>query len=102
MYDVGLQIGTCSVWPEALTTLQQVLLAMDDACRANAQSTPLGYYKAHPLGAQAMRVVCYTPTPGAFEYGLVTGVARKYKPARSLHVRVEPEPVPADFLPILK
>lgn len=102
VYAVGLQIATASVWPVGMATLEAVLLALDDTCRANIQSSPMGYYKSHPLGEHAMRVMCYTPTPVSFEHGLVTGVARQYKPAGSLRVRVEMEAVPPGSLPELK
>lgn len=102
VYAVGLQIAECSVWPDTIGTLEQALYALDEACQANVDSSPMGYYRTQVLAPRTMRVVCYTPTPTNFEWGLITGVARKFKPVGSIRIRVEPEDTPTDSPVLLK
>lgn len=100
VYSIGLHIVHCSKWPAGITTLDEALHAMDRACRANVQGSDIGHYSYEPAGPQQARLACLTPTPPDFEYGLLTGVARKFKPPGSLVTRVEKEPLP-DGSPLL-
>lgn len=102
VYSLGLHIVHCCKWPADLTTLDEALQAMDRACRANVQGDDIGYYAYEKAGPHQALLTCLTPTPLDFEYGLLTGVARKFKPPGCLLIRVEKAPVPEGSPPLLK
>ncbi|WP_345226776.1 hypothetical protein [Hymenobacter koreensis] len=102
VYAVGLHIVTCSRWPAGLTSLNDALSALDEACRSNVEGENIGYYRVQQLAPGDVRVLCLTPTPVAFEHGLLTGMARKFRPEQSLRIRVEKEATPANSPPLLK
>jgi hypothetical protein len=102
VYAVGLQIASCSNWPSNIIHLVDALASLDQACCSNIESTPMGYYRSVRLSAKSVRVVCHTPTPPDFEYGIITGLARKFKPPGSLRIRVEKEALPANSERLLK
>lgn len=96
VYAVGLNIITQCQWPGGLTTLEQAVEALDQACRLNIQGEPIGYYRYEPCGRRCLRVECFTPTPPDFERGILTGMARQFKPAESLRIAVTAGPAAAD------
>lgn len=102
VYAVGLQVATCSRWPIHLTSLDQALEALDEACKANVRGTSIGYYRTVAHEARMLLVECLTPTPADFECGLITGLAHRFQPADSLRLRVSSEPLGLDAPPLLK
>lgn len=102
VYAVGLHIVTCSRWPAGLATLNDALGTLDEACRHNVEGGDIGYYRVQELAPGDVRVLCLTPTPVAFEHGLLTGMARKFRPQHSLRIRVEKESPPPNSPPLLK
>lgn len=96
VYAIGLQVVAHCSWPLGLANLTQALLALDEACRTNVQGEPIGYYRTEECGLQNLRVECLTPTPPDFERGLLTGLARLYKPVGAVRVFVNQETSPAD------
>jgi len=102
LYAAGLQSVTHSLWPPHLHTLHEALQALDEAYHTNIRGRDLGYYRTEGLGLRAVRVVCDTPNPLDFDFGIITGLARKFKPLGALRMRVEPENTPAGSRPTLK
>ncbi|WP_070742380.1 hypothetical protein [Hymenobacter coccineus] len=102
IYAAGLRAIDLCVWPPNLHTLSDALAALEQACRANIRGQNIGYYQVDELGPHEARVRCLTPTPAEFERGILTGLARRYQPARGLRVRVEPEPTPPNAPRLLK
>ncbi|WP_139921528.1 hypothetical protein [Hymenobacter sp. DG01] len=92
VYAAGLQVIRHSLWPAHLQTLPQALGSLQQAHQSNVRGKEIGYYRAEEQGPQAMRVECFTPVPLNFDHGIITGVARKFRPAGSLRVQVVPEP----------
>ena len=102
VYPVGLQIISTSVWPTHIATLEQALRALDESCRLNVQGKTIGYYRVEGEYPRQMVVECLTPTPVSFECGIITGLAREFKPADSLRVQVRQQNIPLDASPLLK
>ncbi|GAB2953262.1 hypothetical protein GCM10027048_18100 [Hymenobacter coalescens] len=97
LYAAGLQVVEHSVWPEGLITLEQALASLNTSLRANIQGDDIGSYRCETIGPRALRVECITPAPADYEYGLITGLARRLKPTGAVRVRVQlvEEPAPA-------
>ncbi len=102
VYAVGLQVATSSLWPAHITTLEQALHALDETCRLNIKGTTIGYYRIESQQPRKIWVHCLTPTPVDFERGIITGLARKFKPLDSLRVEITRENMPLDAPHLLK
>lgn len=102
VYAVGLQIATSSIWPMHVTTLEEALQAMDEACQLNVKGTTIGYYRTESLQPRKMLVHCLTPTPTDYECGIITGIARRFKPVDSLRIEVTKENTSLDAPRLLK
>lgn len=91
-----------SAWPAqgGLHALHEAFYALTDAYRANMCGA--GSYSLVWLGLRAVRVVCDTPTPAAFDRGVVEALAHQFRPLEALAVRVDPETPPAGAPPALK
>lgn len=102
VYAVGLQVAKSSVWPAHITTLEQALQSLSEACHLNVKGTTIGYYRTESVQPRKIVVQCLTPTPLDFECGIITGLARKFKPADSLRIEVARESTPLDAPHLLK
>ena len=102
VYAAGLQIIHHSLWPPTVRTLAEALGTLEEVRRANMRGGYIGYYRVEAQSPRAVRVVCSNPSPDAFDHGLLTGLARKFKPPGAVRVRVVQEPTPADAPPTLK
>ena len=102
VYAAGLQIVHHSLWPPTVHTLAEALGTLEEVRQANMRGNYIGYYRVEAQGPRAVRVVCSNPSPAAFDHGLLTGLARKFKPLGAVQVRVNQEPTPAEAPSTLK
>ena len=72
--NVGRAIIENADFPPHLSTVESVLLALDDIYHLNHEGE-VGHYKSRALGDGAIEVACETPYPRHFERGLVEGIA---------------------------
>lgn len=96
VYQAGLQVVDNSVWPPDLTDLRTALDALHTAYTANVHGQNIGYYRVEAAGPQQLRVLCFTPNPPDFECGIITGLARRFKPADTVRLRVDKEETAPD------
>ena len=94
VYAAGFQIGQYSQWPPTVQTLAAALQALEAVRQANMRGRHIGYYRVEEPSPRGVRVVCSNPSPAAFDHGLLTSLARKFKPAGAIRVRVTREESP--------
>ena len=102
VYAAGLQVVHHSPWPPAVRTLAEALHLLETVRQANMRGLSIGYYAVQPEGPRTVRVECFNPSPAAFDHGLLTGLARKFKPAEAVRVRVARESTPTGSPTTLK
>lgn len=102
VYAAGLQVVNHSLWPPTSPTLLAVLHGLDQAHRTNVRGTRVGYYRVEERGPRELRLECLTPVSAEFDRGIITGVARKFRPAGAVRVHVVLEPFQAQGPPDLK
>ena len=88
VYAAGLQIGGQSAWPPTVRTLAEALQALEEVRQVNMRGQYIGYYRVEEQRPRAVRVVCSNPSPAAFDHGLLTSLARKFRPAEAVRVQV--------------
>lgn len=89
VYHAGLQVVDNSIWPSNLRDLRTALEALNAAYHTNVRGKNIGYYRVEAVGPRALQVSCLTPNPADFDRGIVTGLARRFKPADAVRLRVE-------------
>lgn len=102
VYAAGLQVVHHSLWPPTVRTLAEALQMLEAVRQVNMRGLSIGYYAVEQQGPQAVRVICFNPSPASFDHGLLTGLARKFKPAGAVRVRVIKEESPASSPATLK
>jgi hypothetical protein len=94
LYAIGKKVPESAVWPQAITSIEAGLASIDVAYHLNhrvegeilfnaetgAMKEGIGHYQCHPDGDRRILMVCHTPYPSVFDRGIITGVARKFKP----------------------
>ncbi|NVO32279.1 hypothetical protein [Hymenobacter lapidiphilus] len=89
LYQTGLLMVDNGVFPTGMPTLLEALAALDGVYNANVRGRHMGYYRAHASGPREVRMERCTPHPQEFELGVITGLARRYKPAEAVRLAVE-------------
>lgn len=93
LYQTGVLMVDHGVFPTGMPTLLSALQSLDGVYQANVRGRN-GYYRVEEAGEQALLMHRHTPHPHEFERGVVTGLARRYKPAGAVRLRVEDTPSP--------
>ncbi|UYZ57639.1 hypothetical protein [Hymenobacter latericus] len=99
LYSIGLQVVDHSQFPASLHTLSQAMRGLDLTYRTNVHGQNMGYYHVVRETDHELVLHCRTPNPVPFDLGIITGLARRFKPADAVRVKVEVEPerpVPTD------
>lgn len=89
LYQTGVLMVDHGVFPTGMPSLLSALQALDGVCRANVRGHDMGHYRVEEAGARRLLMHRRTPHPPEFERGVVTGLARRYKPAEAVRLLVE-------------
>ena len=73
--EVGTRIATAAAIPSSITSVEAVLLGLDDVYHFNHRGR-VGSYRCSPRDRNVVRVECHTPYPRAFERGIIEGFTR--------------------------
>lgn len=84
---IGMNIPTTWVYP-LVESLGEALFSLDALYQANHRGPALGGYEADQRAERTIRMVHTTPYPTEFEYGILCGIAQRYRPTDSMGVRV--------------
>jgi hypothetical protein len=86
--SIGLKLPDTAKWPANVDSIEKALASIDGAYRLNVRGDAEGYYRFEKTGARAGKMTCHNPRSCDLDTGLITGTARKFKPADSAMVRV--------------
>ncbi|KUG09093.1 hypothetical protein ASU33_19940 [Solirubrum puertoriconensis] len=88
VYSVGLRVLEQKCWPTSAISLAEAVKQLNRTYGERVRGG-YGYYRTESQSPHRLLVECLTPFPAAFDLGVITGLARRYKPAEALRVRVE-------------
>jgi hypothetical protein len=80
LFNIGLKIPNNAVFPSGIVTLKDALRAIDVAYHANHRGGEIGEYRYQENGLKSAKMVCRNPYPCAFDRGVITAVAKRFKP----------------------
>ncbi|HEC22200.1 MAG TPA: hypothetical protein ENI95_04715 [Chloroflexi bacterium] len=80
LVSVGMEVPNTADWPPGVDSIEAALESIDVAYHMNHRNGEIGYYRAVRVGSHQIDVVCETPYPCDFDYGIVYGVASRFHP----------------------
>jgi hypothetical protein len=80
LFSIGKAIPDQAQWPPQVTDLDSALPSIDMAYHMNHRGGDIGTYGYESTGPKTARMVCRNPYPCEFDRGIVTSVARRFKP----------------------
>ena len=80
LFNIGKAIPENAQWPPSVTTIETALPSIDLAYHMNHRGGEIGHYLYMSTGPRSVRMVCRNPYPCHFDRGIVTAVARRFKP----------------------
>lgn len=88
LFLIGQQIPASAKWPPGVDTLEKALASVDVAYHMNHRFGEIGNYKFEKVADKKLQMVCDNPYPCEFDKGIITAVARQFRPAGVLQVNV--------------
>lgn len=89
LYLIGTKIPESAVFPPDLKTIHDALGSIDVAYHMNHRGGEIGTYTYKQTGERGGTFVCDNPYPCDFDRGIIEAMAKRFKPADALRVRVE-------------
>lgn len=91
LFAIGKVIPESAKFPPAIDDLEKALSTIDVAYHMNHQNGEIGYYKLISFNSSLRTAVmeCKNPYPSSFDRGIITTMARKFRPKDSILVNVE-------------
>ncbi|NJL12855.1 MAG: hypothetical protein HC913_07560 [Microscillaceae bacterium] len=91
LFAIGKAIPDNAQFPPDIDNLEKALSSIDIAYHMNHQGGEIGYY--HLIDFQSeyrfAKMECKNPYPSNFDKGIITAIARKFKPDTAIVVQVE-------------
>lgn len=86
MFDL-VSIGMCipeeAVFPPGINSVESAMQALDVAYHMNHRGGDIGYYHASQVGPNHVMVECRNPYPSDFDYGVLYGLTRRFRPSHT-------------------
>jgi hypothetical protein len=91
LFAIGKAIPESAKFPPEIRDLRSALDLINVAYHMNHRGGEIGYYKLTAFDDKNMKaeMECKNPYPSEFDRGIITAMARKFKPRESLLVSVE-------------
>jgi len=88
---IGKAIQENANFPSEIDNLEKALNSINVAYHMNHRGGEIGYYRliSYDSNAQAAIMECKNPYPSHFDRGIITAMARKFKPETALTINVE-------------
>jgi hypothetical protein len=68
-------------FPPGIDSIETALTALNEAYQMNHRGGDIGSYESEVVGPHHIKVVCRNPYPSDFDYGLLYGLVRRFRPA---------------------
>jgi hypothetical protein len=77
-------------WPPNVKTVEAGLGSIDVAYHMNHRNGNIGNYKLKIINPRLMHMVCDTPYPDYFDFGIIEAVATKFcKPGEKVRIKID-------------
>lgn len=83
LVSTGTKVPEKAVFPPEIDNIVKALLSLDDAYHMNHRNGDIGHYKPRVINNRQVEIVAETPFPCDLDYGIILGLARRFKPANA-------------------
>jgi hypothetical protein len=95
LVGMGIRVPTTAALPPDINSIPSAMMMLDVAYHMNHRNGEIGEYRAEVVGEKRIRMVCRNPYPSDFDYGLIYGFARRFRPANGSFVVTVDEQAPS-------
>jgi hypothetical protein len=88
LFSIGMKIPENAKFPPEIDNITKALQAIDVAYHMNHRNGEIGHYNFESFGPKSAKMVCKNPFPCAFDRGIITAMAKRFKPKDSVMVTV--------------
>ena len=91
MFSIGKKAGELRQFPSTITSLEAALESINEAYQNSHRGENIGYYEVLSVDMKehVIEFKAHTPYPDEFDRGLLTSIARKFKPNGSMNIGVK-------------
>lgn len=89
LFEIGKKIPENAQWPPEIDDINKALASIDVAYHMNHKGGEIGHYSYKQTSENSGVMVCDNPYPCEFDRGIVTSMAREFKPESSMRVTVK-------------
>jgi len=86
LHSTGLKVPDTAVFPPDIDSISKALVSLDEAYHMNHRGGEIGHYRTLVLSTHQMDIVAETPFPCDLDYGIILGLARRFKPVHAIPV----------------
>ncbi len=81
LVSIGMHVPSVAPFPPEIDSIETALTALNEAYQMNHRNGEIGSYESTLVAPCHIKVVCRNPYPSDFDYGLIYGVVRRFRPA---------------------
>jgi hypothetical protein len=79
LFAIGMKIPENAQFPPDIDSMEKGLRSIDVAYHMNHRGGDIGEYRYESAGPKSARMVCRNPYPCAFDRGIITAIAKRFK-----------------------
>lgn len=83
LVGIGMKIPENAKFPPDIDSVESALRLLDTAYHMNHRNGEIGHYRYQPVGDHAIDVICDNPYPSDFDYGIIYGLVKRFRPTGS-------------------
>lgn len=80
LVGIGMKIPENAKFPPEINSIDSALKLLDTAYHMNHRNGEIGHYRYQPVGDHAIDVICENPYPSDFDYGIIYGLVKRFRP----------------------
>jgi hypothetical protein len=81
LMKIGMMVPEKATFPPDMVTIQDAFTKLDEAYHLNHRGGDFGHYYASIVSPRQIDVIAHNPFPCDLDYGIVQGLARRFRPA---------------------
>ncbi|MFN8529502.1 MAG: hypothetical protein U0670_12895 [Anaerolineae bacterium] len=80
LVSIGMEIPQNAIFPSTIDSLEAALRSIDVAYHENHRGGEIGHYHVQVVSDQQIDMICETPYPCDFDYGIIYSMSQRFCP----------------------
>ncbi len=82
LVSTGIKVPEKAIFPPDIDSLEKAMLSLDAAYHMNHRGGDIGHYHTRVVSNHQIEIVAETPFPCDLDYGIILGLARRFRPPK--------------------